>query len=422
MKTPSNLIDYLIQNREDTTAKHIDLIKYHIGKSIYFFGNHFKYPIEGKRKSKFLLKDYAEYLAIKIFHKKNKNKKKKILSSAYSNWNQHLEALGFDVYRPTWNLRRDFKIEANLELYLLTKKIKYCFNNKNFNYLIGAEFRELTNKFYRVFKINCITNNYAALFVPQDVDFFDKIAIEIFKELGKPSFFLHHGGIPNIYDGVMDNRTDYSIQWGQKQVDAYVQMGFDRSKFLISGHPSYNKSPASLRFELDQILVLTKSLSGVWPLEQPHLENRGNAIMYLYSIQKILQKLGVKGATLKVHPSENYDWYRKFIDNSFYREDKFDISQSLNNATLVIGPTSTAIIDSLFHCVNYVIYEPLINDKNILGWPATPPLDGSDPRIPIARSEIDLELILVEKKKVGIDVYKEFVKTPMDISFLTELI
>ena len=34
--------------------------------------------------------------------------------------------------------------------------------------------------------------------------------------------------------------------------------------------------------------------------------------------------------------------------------------------------------------------EPLINNKLINGFPVSPPLDGSDSRIPIARSENDL--------------------------------
>jgi len=54
--------------------------------------------------------------------------------------------------------------------------------------------------------------------------------------------------------------------------------------------------------------------------------------------------------------------------------------------------------------------------------PITSPLDGSDDRIPIARTEKQLYEILTKKEKINIEVYEEFVKTPMDISFIKSLI
>ena len=199
-------------------------------------------------------------------------------------------------------------------------------------------------------------------------------------------------------------------------------MGFDPSKLFISGHPIYNSVPENLKSDLDQILVLTKSANGTSPLDKPHLEDRGNTILYLYSIQKVLQKVGIKEVKLRPHPCENYQWYRKFIDNSFFKKDNLDFVSSLKKATLVIGPISTSLIDSLYHSVNYIVYEPIVNNLTIMGLTVTPPLDGLDLRIPIAHSETDLETILTEKRKIEVEVYKEFVKTPRDISFFHNLI
>ncbi len=417
-----HLIDYLIENYKGNSSINIDLIRYNIGGKIYSYGNQFK---KNQSKSSYLngkVRSGLEFLAINILKKKSTENKTKILSSAYSSWNTQLENLGYDVYNPCWDFRRRMKIESSFKLYFLTKKIKRYFEIKDFNYLISQEFFSLIREFHILFKESCIANNYKALIVPQDVGYFEKVAINIFKELNLPTFFWAHGGMPCRYDGIMGNRTDYIIQWGQKQVDAFVKKGYDSSKFLISGHPTYNDFPKILRFKLDKILVLTKSLTGVSPENKPSLEDRGNAIMYLYSIQKVLKRNGVKQVLLRPHPSENFNWYKKYIDNSFFIEDKLNFPDSLKNATLVIGPVSTSLIDSLYHSVNYLVYEPLINGKNIFGVSVSPPLDGSDSRIPIANSEEDLESIIKEKRKINIEVYNEFVKTPKDLSFFTKLI
>lgn len=423
MTIQDNLLDYLIENSNEETSRYLEWMKHEISGHVYYFGEHFKCPKETTTpKNTLRLQDYAEILAIRLLKKKSKQNGKKILSSAYASWNNHIENLGYDVHRPPWNLRRDFKIECSIELYLLTKEIRRCFNTSDFSYFTSKKFLSLLKKHHKLFKEFCISNSYEALIVPDDVGYFGRLAISVFKELGKPSFHFAHGGMPSHYDRKFDNRTDFSVQWGQKQVDAYVKMGFDPSKMLICGSPEYNKSPENLRFGLDQILVLTKSLNGVCPLEKPHLEDRGNAIIYLNSIQKVLQKLGIKNVRLRPHPSENYNWYKKFIDNSFFSKCEPDLSTAMNKSTLVIGPTSNVFIDSLYHGVNYVVYEPMVNNYTLMGFPITPPLDGLDKRIPFAQSETDLEMIITEKRKVNTEVYKEFVKTPRDINFLKDLI
>ncbi|NQU35018.1 MAG: hypothetical protein HQ521_17465, partial [Bacteroidetes bacterium] len=400
MNIEDNLIDYLISNFKGKKYENLDLCRYNISYHLHGDGEQFKSSKKAYFSFDNQIRDLIEYFAIRLFHNRKVVKKRKILSSAYSSWNSHLSDLGYDVYSPTWNLRRNFKVNSSMKLYLLTKFIARSFIKRDFNYLISDDFNEKINNYYVLFKENVSLNNFSALVVPQDVSFFEKLAIKVFKELGKPTFFLAHGGMPLRYDGVMGNRTDYSIQWGKKQVDSFVKMGYDSSKFFISGHPSYNTKPKYLRFEFDKILVLTKSLTRVSPQDKAIIEDKGNAIMYLYSIQNVLENIGIKNVLLRPNPSENYGWYRKFIDNSFYKEDKSDISNSLKKATLVIGPTSTSIIDSLYQGVNYVIYEPTINNLTILGLPITPPLDGSDARIPIARSHQELKEILFKKRKI----------------------
>lgn len=423
----SNLLDYLIKNSDEYTSDHIELIKYELGGLTSHFGEHFTSPKEGKKRNKLkdnLLRDYLEFFATKFFKKKQPLEgRKKVLSSAATLWNVNIRESGdYIVERPPWDFRRDFQIDCSLKIYLLTKKIKRKFQDSNFNYLISKEFFLLIDDFYLLLKDFCKTNSYDALILLQYNGFFEKLITRIFRELNKPVIFWHHGGIPANYDVEHQKRADYFVIMGQRQVDDFIKMGYSPSKFLISGHPIYNKLPKFFEFGFDSILIITKAVEGYSPLETSSLDDRGNSLMYLESIKNILQKIGVNKAYLRPHPSESYSWYEKFVDTSFYVKDELNLENSLKRATLVIGPISTTIIDSMYNEVNYVVYEPLVNDLTILGHMLTPPLDGKDKRFPVAHSEEELEDILINKKKIALEIYGEFSKTPRDIDFLSKII
>ena len=429
----SNIIDFLKKNSDEYTSSHIELINYELGSLTSHFGEHFASPIEGKKINKLkdnVLRDYLEFFVTKFFKKKHQAiGKKKILSNAASLWNNKIRDKGYYIERPPWNFRRDFQIDCTLELYLLTKKITRNFQNSDFNYLTSKDFFLLIDNYFILMRDFCKSNSYDALILRQYNGFFEKVVTKIFRELDKPVIFWHHGGIPANYDVGHQKRADYFVIMGQRQVDDYIKMGYNPSKFLVGGHPIYNKSPDFFKFELDSILIITKSVEGYSPLETSNLDHRGDSLTYLQSVKKVLQKMGVKKVYLRAHPGENYNWYKKFIDTDFYVKDEFELTDSLRRATLVVGPISTTIIDSMYHGVNYVVYEPVINDVNsakhgltILGHPVTPPLDGKDSRFPVAHSEEELEKILRNKKKIDLEIYNEFCKTPRDIDFLKKII
>lgn len=420
-----NLLDYLINNSDEYTAKHIYLIKYELGGLTSHFGEHFSSPREGVKINKLrdnLVVDCLEFCAIKFFKKKQSLNQKKVLSSSVSHWNKHYEEMGYNVERPPWNLSRDFQINCSLKLYLLTKKIKRKLQSENFNYLTSLEFFSIIDEFEILLKEYCINNSYDALIVEQYNGFFHKLITKIFKDLNKPVIFWHHGGIPANYDVSHQSRADYFVLMGQRQVDDYIKVGYSPSKFLIAGHPLYNKPISYLKFDFKEVLIITKAVAGYSPLEKSNTDHRSNSLMYLSSLMKVLLKFGVRKVYLRPHPSESYEWYSKFINNKFYVKSKKKLTDSLKTATLVIGPISTTIIDSMHHGVNYVVYEPLVNKRTILGHLVTPPIEGKDPRFPIAHSEDQLEDILLKKKKISTDFYKDLVKTPRDISFLSKII
>lgn len=416
-----DVIDYLKQARP-ADADLLEAMRYALRHPLHYVGDQFRHPRGARRPVTALLRACAESVYVRLFANGPATNKKRILSSAYFNYDSELKEMGYDVLRPPWSAKRGSRVLSTARPLSLTGDIRRQLSTASFNVLVGDDFLCLAREFRDELKRTVLDQSFDALMVPNDVDFFSAVAISTFRQLGKPTFLFAHGGMPNVFDRVMDNQTDYITMWGQKQVDAYVRAGFDRGKFRVTGHPFYRDAPDTLRFDLDDVLVLTKSLSGACPLRRNHLEDPGNAILYLLFVQEVLSGLGVTRVRLRPHPSDNPNWYREFIDQNFFSLDNQALTPSLNRTSLVIGPISTTFIDAMAHGVNYTVFEPAKSERTMMGYPIVPPLDGKDARIPIAHSLEDLRDILEYGRGTDVSVFPEFAPTTFDLSFMKEIV
>ena len=122
---------------------------------------------------------------------------------------------------------------------------------------------------------------------------------------------------------------------------------------------------------------------------------------------------------MRPHPSEKIEWYRNFLDTDFYTIAGGDFSTALKDASVVVGPTSTTLLEANYYGTPYVVYEPLLQDEtDLLGNPLVMPFDGSDPRIPVAHTECQLSEILACGQSLDMSYWHEYVQTPFDISML----
>ena len=420
MKT--NLFDYLTDSADAESHKFLEILKYSLRGKIHYYGDHFNYSRQSKLF--FYLKNLAFLVLIFLTNLLKKKEVKKTLgiSLSYFHFDEWFSNDTISIHRifsnPRLNGQQHF---FSIKLYFHYLKILFAINFRDFNYLVSKDFFKIISEYMCLLEDSISKNNYEFILLPNDTDFHSRILITIFKKLGKKTFLIAHGGMPQFYDQLLDNGTDHVLMWGRKTCESYVSNGYHKDKFSVSGHPFYNKKPQKLLFNFDNILVLTKSVNGVVPTDEIFIEDRGNSIMYLKSIQKVLLGLGVKKARLRPHPSENYLWYSKFIDMNFFKLDREEVKASLRKATLVIGPVSTMFIDTLYSEVNYLVYEPIINGRNLFGHPITAPMDGSDARIPIARDEKELRDILINKIKVDLDVYEDF-SASLDCGILAQLL
>jgi len=423
----SYLLDYLKNNNLVDKTK-LDLLKYELDQRIYYYGGHFKYSKESeiirsktlKWRLKYFLKDlYTFYLLSKRFKKCSG---KTVVSNAYFSINEKLKDLGLNVLRPMHSLVASKQTVGNFQIIKEFIQIDRKIRNSNFNELLSDNFLKKLDVF-----INNLTEYYKsinvdALIVPNDISFFEQLNIQIFKKLNKPSFIFLHGlpGRYNIYD---ENQTDYLIVWGKKIKQNYIKVGFNPDKILVSGHPFYNRLPdTQLRNSLDDILIMSKSLNGAQHRDGVRIVDRGGLIVYLNQVASVLKKMGVKNVRLRVHPSENINWYYKFIDCDFFIEDKELLQNSLKQATMVIGPTSTVFLESIYYGVNYLVYEPISDNVDFSGYPLISPFDGRDPKVLIANTEDDLKRLLEKKAVVDKTVFNDYIDTPFSLEEVTKRI
>ncbi len=412
----------------------MDMIYFDLSKTLYNYGEYFRNPRDKRSSNNFNFSIFLKQFMIKKFLLKmkifinsitGKQKDKILLSKTYFGLNNDIVKLGFNVISPIWTSSGSIRntILANFALLKQTENIKRFLNRANFNQLISSTFLNYTKLYQHKLKNFYSKYDIRALFVPYDVPLFENLHIKIFRDLKIPSFIFLHG-LPGRYNKIDDNRTDYLIVWGELIKQFYIKYGFEEKKIIVAGHPYYNNfKQKNLRFDLKNILILTKGIPGALQRgKKNYAYNKFNTLLYLYKIEKVLKDLNVKNVRFRPHPSENPRWYLKYININFFRIDNESLVDSLKNSTLVIGPSSTVLLEAVYYGVNYIVFEPSENNKNIHNEEIVPPFDGSIEGVPVAKNEEELKTILRNEEIFDISLFDKFIKPKLDISFLKDLI
>jgi len=434
MKTnPKFQLSNIIDEYTELSEIELDALELPLYERIYFYGEHFK--IQKQNSLKYLIKALAAELIElleSIVRKNIKSNKPKVLTANNLNYDIMLENLGYQVERCLWSRRRKIKTAGSISLKLLFLKINYRIIFWSFRRLISPNNINLLNQFKENLKKNIIDHGYVALFISNDVSFFNRLSIEVFNELKLPVIMLAHGGMPTVYDGGVDQRADMVSHWGSKQREGYYKNYKKKdTKHILINPNFYEVKKHDLTFSLDNILVCSNSANGVQIGDIKGVEDRMFCLKYLFSIKRVLEKLNVNKVRFRPHPSEDPRWYYNYIDPNFFVYDDQSLDVSLKLSTLVIGPISTVFVDSLIANVVYVIYEPL-NDMNETGFgmKLTAPIDGNDPRIPLVISEKELFGFLDSDNKIDKDLINDFathhnelhkLKNFIDVQFYEEL-
>ena len=422
------LIGYLkAASQNSLQTKYIDYFKVELDWFIYNYGDHVANVLQlNKQLSwKIFVGLHLPNLNVSYGKVKQYSNMKNVLSSLHFLDKNILLRLGFNpissIFQPVGNTQiikdtESFKMICYKLNALAKGKFKDIYNQDFFEKL-----ELLKNKTVKKYE----KYNFGALLLYTDQFFESKFLIEIFKILDRPSIVFSHG-LPGIYSMEVDNRADYLMVWGDKIKQNYVNTGFNPDKLFVVGNPKYQKinKVSALRNTLEDILVLPIG-SFRWHQDtygEPELYDRSMVILYLYKVQRVLERLGVRQARFRPHPSIDKEWVYGFLDQGFYKIDKNDLKESCLKSTLIIGVTSTVFLEALMYGVNYIVFEPKSSDnKNIMRCDLVPPFDGSEPNLEIATSEAELEYLIKNKYQVDINILDGYMK-PLDLTVLKEII
>jgi len=383
---------------------------------MYYYGQHFKNPKESKN-TKSDLKFFIKNLYRLSVTNKQFMQEGSVVCSSYENlvglfakyklpvvpvpwhtyWRSGIDGLNRCIHTMQQRLGSDLAVQLREPTLAADLQVLY---------------EKLSELFYR----------HRGLIVPYDLPFFENMAIRACASAGRPSVVMLHG-LPGRYNAIDDNRADWLAVWGPAIKECFVRAGVPANKIIVTGTSRWHGHPRALKFGgLDSVLLIAKTLPGGQPdSSQTIIADRSQTIRYALELRSVLEPLGVERVRFRPHPSENSGWYRAFLDPAWFDIDTLGISESLARSSLVIGPTSTVLIDALFAGRNYLVFEPGVEERGLSGFSLVPPFDGSDIRVPFARTAAALKELISSKAVLDYDLARDYAPGPVDASQLVEI-
>lgn len=349
---------------------------------------------------------FVYFLFSKSIHKNNP----KILSLSASVFDKEIQKQHSITKLPT-NISKTLPVFGSFKLFL---NIEYLNYQLTFSTLKKAnQLEDLAQKVTDQLSNEIEVLGITTLIIGEDITFWPRVLIDIFKDKGLKTILISHGGIPSLFDGKVDTKSDIVCVWGNIQKKSYESNSYNLSRIRVIGHPIYSGRNLSLnkKINLENVLVLTKSICSVPPSNLKIYENPNLILKYLYDIKQVLAEYGVEKVCLRLHPSEDKCWYDELLTDSFFSISNSLLEEDLRNASLVIGPTSTSFIDSISVNKPYIFYEPLLeNGKTLFGYPLVEPIKDKH-IIPLTHSKSELREKLKEDYKYD---FSDFLSSKFD--------
>lgn len=423
------LIKYLIENADNALSKkYIGFFKAELDWQIFISENHMSKAYHRNRKigiKEKLLRIYQYTISILFSLKVLQNNKLKVLSTVHFPIKKSISNLSIETYSPVWHPLGKMDVFGDLKTLKWHKGIQNRIRNGNFHLFLESKFHDELEDLQDHLLAQYKKHDFRALFLYTDEYFYSKFSIDIFKKMGRPSFIFTHG-LPGIYSLEVDNKSDYLMVWSEKIKQNYINVGFEPTKIKVVGHPKYKEliREKSLRSDLSDVLIIPVS-SVNWhqhEYENTVVNDCSMVALYLYKVQSVLKKMGIKQVRYRPHPILNKDWVHSFLDQEFFICDSETLTTSLNRSSLVIGANSTILLESLIQGVNYIAFDPKDeNGVNLSGYKAVPPFDGSEKKLIISNDEAELEKLLRANAMTDYSLVHEYIQD-LNLSVLNEII
>jgi hypothetical protein len=397
--------------------------KYEFDKHLLYYGEHFSHGYDRKVPGRIPGQYARELMAFFWRHQKAidqalaaptpaRTPTPVLFSNAYFSWDQALSGRGVRVDKSPWTAPVEgdplsvalfSQCSAVVELFKADFAVFYA---KEFHDILRAAVSNL-ERFYAAHPAQ-------GILMPYTNGFFEGISTALFRRQGKRSFLCIHG-IPMRLDwwAAGEHPVDAIVVWGAALKRRLVATGRPEETVLVSGHPEYSGRPAvPIASSLDRVLVLTYPQSGAPMLDTPYYHDRGLSLDYLWRVQECLKRVGVRLARVRPHPSESKDWYQASLDAGFWEVDRANLAESLGTTSVVVGPTSTVLLDAAVRGVNYVGFSPSLPHYNPLHdafFSPDLPFDGADDRFPVAHTEEDLTRLLRDGARIRTEAVADYI-------------
>lgn len=414
-----------------------DDLKYAIERHLYHYGRQFRYGYEGgmgQTRSPQEALAILERIVPEIFRIESDPRwieravepyrgKRILFNNTYINrgigtanhqriYGDFLERAGWTQVPPPWS-----DPSSPNEEWLRLREILALFESTQdaaFELLVHPEYQGILARIEAILESLYATAPLQGLIAPYAETLFERASLRLFNKLGKVSMVAMHSALPGVISPEMLGPARHIVVWGDAAADSFAASGVDRARIVVSGHPLLDKLPRPVpQPDFADCLVLSRSQFGAPIGDHPIHQNRGELVQYLDEVERVLKRLGVRKARLRPHPSESPAWYREFADARFYTIDEEPLDASLARAGVVIGATTSVLLDAHVAGKPYVVYEPreMVHGDD-LGTPLVPPFDGSVPGVPFADSVDGLERLLRNPLPSDNSFWKGFLAVP----------
>ncbi|MHB1105265.1 MAG: hypothetical protein ACYCZ2_02780 [Lutibacter sp.] len=356
-----------------------DLLSYTVNDFLYNYSDH-QVTNKNRLKGGFnnnLKKIIIKCLRFSVFIKNTLVSRERKLNAIISNAYVNVKLHGINVVSPPWSISPRTNIVNSWALFFIIGNIQKELDRRSIKALMSKEFKLMLLEFEKEMLKLFSEYKIRALIVPNDMAFLENLSIKIAKKNNIPSFVYLHG-LPARYNNIDDNRADYLVVWGNGLKREYINWGVKEDKILTMKHPVYsNFYNIVLESTLDNVLVLTKAIPGVPSNSSEIVLPKRSVLLYYLGLVKInLQKFGVTKAKLRLHPSESKEFYEKGLSDDFFVIDESPKDVAFSNSSLIIGPTSSMVLDAIKSGKNYILFDPVFEGLTLGGMPLVTPFTG----------------------------------------------
>lgn len=381
----------------------LEWMKNVLDNRVYYYGQHFSNPFKQPLKKSYVRSKLAGVYRKYKFPKESYEGV--AICNAYFNVSENIRREGLKVTLPPWETY-NLSENGNMTWY----QMQYA----DFNIVLSEDFERqvysLKDELMMFFK----KNHTPFLLLSNDILPIHRMAIDVCKELGIPTgIFLH--GLPARYNAIDDSRADYLFVWGEKIKTNYINAG-SKTNIVVVGHPDFSS------FNIEEchpndVVVLSRAVQGAPSDSSVHVvDDRGICLQHIFAIEKALKEVGVDHAILRLHPSENPDWYAKYMDKEFYTLDKNTLNYTIGHAKMVIGQISTVMLNTV---INGIPCYPYVIDRNSNQFASkiAPPFCDK-PEFPTATTTAELVHNIKTRNCVTKDHFEGYINPSFDIKKL----